>query len=311
MVSLGRSPQAASVTQSAGAVPPSAGVAPLSAGAAPYTLGARRCAPSGRRRAKRRQDPMRYVVFNQKGGVGKSTITCNLAAIGAQQGLRTLVVDLDPQGNASRYLLGTEADQPAEGAAGFFDHVLKFALRPRDAGEFVTRTPWENLDLMRSDSRLEELQGKLESRYKIYKLRDALEALAEDYDRIWIDTPPALNFYTRSALIAAQRCLIPFDCDEFSRRALYGLLESVGEIQADHNEALEVAGIVVNQFQPRANLPQRTVQELIDEGLPVLQPYLSASVKIRESHERATPMVHLDPRHKLTQEFVALHDALR
>ena len=83
------------------------------------------------------------------------------------------------------------------------------------------------------------------------------------------------------------------------------------EIQADHNEQLKVAGIIVNQFQPRANLPQRMVQELTDEGLPVLQPYLSASVKVRESHEQATPMVHLDAKHKLTQEYVALHDTLR
>jgi cellulose biosynthesis protein BcsQ len=78
-----------------------------------------------------------------------------------------------------------------------------------------------------------------------------------DYDRIYIDTPPALNFYTRSALIAAQGCLIPFDCDDFSRRALYTLLENVQEIQSDHNADLKVEGIVVNQFQPRANLPQR------------------------------------------------------
>src|SRR5690606_9235454 len=104
----------------------------------------------------------------------------------------------------------------------------------------------------RADVQLEELQGKLESRYKIFKLREALESLAGEFDRIWIDTPPALNFYTRSALIAAQRCLIPFDCDEFSRRALYSLIESVGEIRADHNAELEIAGIVVNQFQPRA-----------------------------------------------------------
>jgi len=67
---------------------------------------------------------------------------------------------------------------------------------------------------------------------------------------------------------------------------------------------------VVNQFQPRASLPQKLVQELIDEGLPVLQPYLSASVKVKESHQQAKPMVHLDPRHKLTLDFVALHEAL-
>jgi chromosome partitioning protein len=251
---------------------------------------------------------MRYVVFNQKGGVGKSTITCNLAAIGAQQGRRTLVVDMDAQANSTRYLLGAKADDAGEGVAGFFGESLKFTVRPKDSGEFVTRTAWDGLDIMPASSELETLHGKLESRYKIYKLRDALAALEASYDDVYIDTPPALNFYTRSALIAAQRCLIPFDCDDFSRRALYTLLENVQEIQADHNEELAVGGIVVNQFQPRASLPQRLVQELIDEGLPVLQPYLSASVKIKESHEFARPMIHLDARHKVTQEFVALHE---
>ena len=253
---------------------------------------------------------MRRVVFNQKGGVGKSTITCNLAAISAQQGKRTLVVDLDPQGNSTQYLLGAASDNLDATLADFFDQTLNFKLNPRATAEFVVATPFEHLHVMPSHPLLEELQSKLESRYKIYKLRDALAELAGTYDRIYIDTPPALNFYTRSALMGAQGCLIPFDCDDFSRQALYSLLENVQEIKADHNRDLQVEGIVVNQFQPRATLPQKVVQELIDEGLPVLQPYLSASVKIKESHEQAKPMIHLDPRHKLSQEFVALHDTL-
>jgi chromosome partitioning protein len=253
---------------------------------------------------------MRYVVFNQKGGVGKSTITSNLAAISAQQGLRTLVVDLDPQGNSTQYLLGGPQEDPDVSAAEFFEQTLRFSARDKTASDYIVETPWENLHLMPSHQQLEELQPKLESRYKIYKLRDALEALADDYDRVYIDTPPALNFYTRSALIAAEGCLIPFDCDDFSRRALYTLLDNVQEIQADHNKNLTVSGIVVNQFQPRANLPQQLVQELIDEGLPVLQPYLSSSVKIKESHQLSKPMIHMEPRHKLTQEMVALHEAL-
>ncbi len=256
---------------------------------------------------------MRTVVFNQKGGVGKSTITCNLAAISAHQGLRTLVIDLDPQGNSTRYLLGDSADEsePLPTGADFFNQTLKFVARTRGAGEFIVETPFENPHLMPSSPELEEIHAKLESRYKIYKLRDALAEIAGDYDRVYIDTPPAMNFYTRSALIAAEGCLIPFDCDDFSRRALYALLDNVKEIQADHNRELAVQGIVVNQFQPRANLPQRLVQELIDEGLPVLEPYLSSSVKIKESHQLARPMIHLEPRHKLTLEMVALHDALQ
>ena len=256
---------------------------------------------------------MQHVVFNQKGGVGKSTITCNLAAISAWQGLRTLVIDLDSQGNSTRYLLGNEvADKAGDmpNVAEFFEQSLKFTVRDRGAKEYIVNTRWEGLDLMPSSPLLDELHSKLESRHKIYKLRAALLTLAEDYDQIYIDTPPALNFYTRCALIAAQGCLIPFDCDDFSRRALYTLLENVEEIKSDHNADLVVEGIIVNQFQPRANLPQRLVQELIDEGLPVLQPYLSSSVKIRESHEQSLPMIFMDPSHKLTHEFIALHDSL-
>ena len=254
---------------------------------------------------------MRFVVFNQKGGVGKSTITCNLAAVSAQQGLRTLVLDLDAQGNSTRYLLGAQADTLTADLAGFFDQTLKFNLHPRSTAEFIVPTPFEHLHLMPSSPVLDELQGKLESRYKIYKLRDALDEVADRYDRIYIDTPPALNFYTRSALIAADRCLVPFDCDDFSRRALYALLENIQEIQADHNRKLQVEGIVVNQFQARASLPRKVVAELVAEGLPVLQPYLSPSVRIKESHEQALPMVHLDPKHRLTQEFIALHATLQ
>jgi chromosome partitioning protein len=234
-----------------------------------------------------------------------------LAAISASQGLRTLVIDLDPQGNSSSYLMGDTATENQPNVAGFFENSLSYSFRSSKPSEFIVATPHEGLDLMPSSPNLNELQTKLESRQKIYKLREALEQLAETYDRIYIDTPPALNFYTRSALIGASGCLIPFDCDEFSRKALYTLMDNVQEIRADHNPDLVVKGIVVNQFQPRANLPQRMVNELIEEGLPVLQPYLPSSVRIRESHELSLPMVYLDPNHKLTLALVELHDGLQ
>jgi chromosome partitioning protein len=206
--------------------------------------------------------------------------------------------------------MGAPAEDASRSAAAFFEQTLRFTAKPSDIHDHIVATPWESLDLLPSHPSLDELHAKLESRYKIYKLRDALEEIGQTYDRIYVDTPPALNFYTRSALIAAQGCLIPFDCDDFSRRALYTLLDNVQEIRADHNDELKVSGIVVNQFQPRATLPQKLVQELIDEGLPVLQPYLSASVKIKESHQLSRPMIHLDARHKLSQELVALHQQL-
>jgi chromosome partitioning protein len=159
------------------------------------------------------------------------------------------------------------------------------------------------------DTGLADLQSKLEARAKILKLPQALGAL-KGWDDIVIDTPPALNFFTRSALIGADGCLIPFDCDEFARQALYGLLESVSEIGADHNPKLRVEGIVANQFNPRSSLPVRIVESMVDEGLPVLQTRLSSSVKVRESHEACLPLPHFAPGHKLTLEMVALYEEL-
>ena len=253
---------------------------------------------------------MRRVVFNHKGGVGKSTIACNLAAISAAGGARTLVVDLDPQGNSTQYLLGKPGRELEATIAGLFEQALGFPLQPKTPEEFVHGTRFPRLDVLPSHPALSEQQAKLESRYKIFKLREALVQLDKHYDFIYIDTPPALNFLARSALIAAHGCLIPFDCDAFSRRALYGLLDDIGEIRADHNAGLVIEGIVVNQFLPRARLPHRMVQELLTEGLPLLEPYLSSSVKVRESHERSKPLIYLSPKHKLTQEYVALHVGL-
>lgn len=251
---------------------------------------------------------MKRVVFNQKGGVGKSTITCNLAAVSASRGNRVLVVDLDPQGNSTRYLTGADGESFEAHLGEFFDQSLNFRLRTRKAEEFVAETPFENLFLLPSHPSLQDMQSKLESRYKIYKLRDGLDEL--DFDEIWLDTPPALNFYSQSALIAADEVLIPFDCDDFSRKALYGLLDAMAELRADHNRGLEIGGIVVNQFQARASLPVRLVEELRAEELPVLATTLSTSVKVRESHDLHKPLAYMAASHKTAREYAALYEEL-
>jgi chromosome partitioning protein len=259
---------------------------------------------------------MRRVIFNQKGGVGKSSITVNLAAVSASKGFKTLVLDLDPQCNATQYLLGEIAEYAPEkpelqpNIGQFFAQTLSLKGREKPLLEYVHPTPFENLHVIPSNPELGEIEHLLQSKHKIYKLASALKALGSHYDNIFIDTPPAFNFYTLSALIASERCLIPFDCDAFSRRALYTLLENVGETRADHNADLEVEGVIVNQFQPRATLPVQLVAELKEEGLPIMQTYLASSVIMKESHQKSMPLVFLSPQHKLSEQYVALFDEL-
>ena len=264
---------------------------------------------------------MRRVIFNQKGGVGKSTITCNLAAISAIEGKRTLVLDLDIQGNTTQYLLGEKVSDSDQTIAHFFKDSLSLGLfggQGSGLENIIHETPFPNLFVIPSHPEMEPMQSRLESRYKIFKLREALERLEgndevyqqEGFDEIYMDTPPVLNFYSQSALIAANKCLIPFDCDAFTRESLYTLMQTLGEVKADHNESLEIEGIIVNQFQRQANLPRQLVEELMSEGHPVLKAHISPSVKVRESHTHSKPLVHYAPNHKLTDEFRALHSEI-
>ena len=271
------------------------------------------------------------VVFNQKGGVGKSSIAVNLAAISAAQGFNTLLIDLDPQANASQYVLGDDAtynaDKPAlePNIQNFFDEVLGNTqqkglignalgslLKPRiqDFNAYIHQTPFAKLDVLPASPSLGSLTHALEAKHKIYKLRDAIQSLSGKYQRIYIDTQPAFNFFTLSALIAADRVLIPFDCDVFSKRALHSLIENIMETRADHNERLEIEGIVVNQFQAQAKLPREVVETLKNEGLPVLNSMLPPSVMMKESHHKNMPLIYLAKEHKLTQAYQTLFNEI-
>jgi len=259
---------------------------------------------------------MRRVIFNQKGGVGKSSITCNLAAIAAQLGQRTLVVDLDVQGNSSYYLgVDTYTDKRREAMDGTVAELLKQSTGTwfspaKSAIKFVQETAFDNLFLMPSSPTLELIEKELESRYKIYKLRDALKELDAEFDQIFIDTPPNFNFYSKSALIASDCVLVPFDCDSFSKQALYNLIGNVIELKQDHNPKLRLEGIVVNQFNSQANLPKKLIDEMRADQLPVLATMLPASVKMKESHSAQKPLIYMAPSHRLSQQFLALYREL-
>lgn len=265
------------------------------------------------------------VIFNKKGGVGKTTITCNLAAISASTGKKTLVIDLDPQANASQYLLSDRYNEIKEKGLTIFDFykasmdggsIFEFnpffsnlnSSRP-EPKSFIHETKFDNLYIIPSHSGLADIEAQLVSKHKIYKLKEMIEEFPT-FEALFIDTPPAMNFFSQSALIAASRCLIPFDCDAFSKDAIFDVGKHIGDIQSDHNHSLIVEGIIVNQYVARANYPKKVVDELKADGLPILSTKISSSVKIRESHHESIPMIFLSPGHKLTLEYQALYDEI-
>ena len=242
------------------------------------------------------------VVFNQKGGVGKSTISTNLAAQSAKQGLRTLLIDLDAQGNSTHYA-GLDVTPDTTTVADMFKQVVGWFSQPKKPKDFVHLTKYDNLYVMPAHPSLHEMERELESRYKMFKLKETLEKLSSEFDRVYIDTPPNFNFYSKAALIAADAFIIPFDCDNFSVQAIERLLNNVMELKEDHNPDLALHGIVINQYNAQAKLPAQLIDELKAQGLPVLESKLNSTVKIKESHSHRAPMPFYLPNHKVSKQL--------
>ncbi|HET9239967.1 MAG TPA: ParA family protein [Oligoflexus sp.] len=255
---------------------------------------------------------MKRAVFNQKGGVGKTSITCNLAAAFAKAGRKVLVVDLDSQANSSKYLLGSRMERVNTTVADFFNSTLSFRLFQESLMDTIYESEYPNLYVIPSSEALKELQPKLEGRYKIFKLGEAIDVAIEKmgFDDVFFDTPPSLNFYSMSSLLAADRVLIPFDCDAFSEDAIHQVMQAVQEVASDHRPELQVEGIIINHYQSQAKVPKAGIDRLEQHGFTILKPFLSSSVVMRESHSAGVPLPFFRPGHKLSLEFSGLAEAL-
>ncbi len=247
------------------------------------------------------------VIYNQKGGVGKTTLAVNLAACAAQKGFRTLLIDSDPQGNASNYVLGEKA--PEKTLADYYESCLHLNLFRQSILDYVTaQTKIPNLHLVACNRELENLRTKLENKHKIMKLRDGLKN--NTYDHVYFDPPPANDFFSLSCLIAATEILVPIDCDAFSLRAATEIKNTIEEVMEDHNPSLKILGIIVNQYQKGTKHSAEIVKELSKIGFTILEPYIPTSVKVRESHSENRPLVVGHKDHPVAQAIMSLFEKL-
>jgi chromosome partitioning protein len=239
------------------------------------------------------------AIANQKGGVGKTTTAINLSAALAMRGRRTLLVDLDPQANSSLTYLDVRSLQHS-----MFD-VLSDGFKLAD---IVTPTTVPNLDLAPARLGLAKLESKLVGEIDgHFRLRDRLEALADGYEFVVIDTPPALGLITVNALVAATHLLVPVQSSYFALEGTDDLLETVEKIRARPNPSLKLLGAVITLHDKRTTLARDVHKAIADVfGDRVFRTTISQSIRLEESPAHKESIFTFAPQSSGAYEYYRL-----
>lgn len=244
------------------------------------------------------------AVMNQKGGVGKTTTAVSVAAALAARSVRVLLVDLDPQGNAS-VGLGIRVQDDGLG-------VYDVLLTDSSLDGAVQSAVLENMDLLPSSIDLAGAEVELVAlEDREHRLDAALQAVGTTYDVILIDCPPSLGLLTVNALVAASHVIVPIQCEYYALEGLRQLLSTVGRVTQTLNPALAVGGVLLTMYDGRTNLAQNVVDEVRNHfGDQVFNTVIPRSIRLAEAPSYGEPIRVFDPESRGAAAYESLADEL-
>ncbi len=240
------------------------------------------------------------AITNQKGGVGKTTTSVNLAASLAATKRRVLLIDLDPQGNAT---MGSGVDKRTV-ASSIYDVLVE----EREIRAVTVPAGQSGFDLLPANDDLTGAEiALLDLPQREQRLKRALAAVRADYDYILIDCPPSLNMLTLNALVGAEGVLIPMQCEYYALEGLSALMKTVDKIRATLNPALQVQGVLRTMFDPRNNLANEVSAQLVNHfGERLYRTVIPRNVRVAEAPSHGLPVLLYDKTSRGAQAYLAL-----